>query len=145
MTSENFVYTKVYECGPKKWNTLKIDSFDLYKFYLINIDQYNNVVILNNQKQFKSFEKSVTSQLYHQNGGEQTLTFSKNDTGYIFNLIQKEFRPKFNGGYHVQTLIFDEINLTYQTRGSRQNNKKQTIETFTSTMGFCIKVNLKTK
>jgi hypothetical protein len=142
MTSEKFIYNKLYECGPKKYEMFEVDQVELYKYYFIHFDKYNNVVILNDRVQFKSFEKIVNSELYHQNGGEHTLEFSKNDSSYIFKLITKLFRPVPNQEYSVGTLIFDETNLTYQIRISRQNNKKQTTKTFNIRTGFCTKIKL---
>ena len=57
MTSEDFVYTKVYICGPKKWSIFYIPHIDLIYYHFIHFDQFGNVVILNNGDQFKSFEK----------------------------------------------------------------------------------------
>lgn len=142
VTSKSFIYNKIYECGPKKYDMFEVDQVGLYKYYFIHFDQYNNVVILNDKVQFKSFEKTLNSQLYYQNGGEHTLEFSKNDDSYIFKLITKLFRPLPDQEYSVGTLIFDETNLTYQVRVSRQNNKKQTTKTFPVTTGFCTKIKL---
>ena len=124
ITSKSFIYKKVYECGPKKWNGFEVNELDLYKYFFIHFDKFNNVVILNDGIQFKSFEKTSDTQLYYQNGGERTLNFSKNGNTYIFNLMTKEFRSKFKGGYFIRTLIFNYDNLTYQVRNSRQNRHR---------------------
>jgi hypothetical protein len=142
VNSENFIYTKVYQCGPKEYDSSNITVVELWGYYLLHFDKFNNVIILNDGIQFKSFEKTLYSDLYYQNGGEQTLNFSKNNNSYIFKLITKPFRPELNEEYLVSTLIFDETNLTYQVRNSRQNNKKETTKTFPITTGFCFKENL---
>ena len=46
MTSEDFVYTKVYICGPKKWSIFYIPHIELIYYHFIHFDQFGNVVIL---------------------------------------------------------------------------------------------------
>ena len=69
-------------------------------------------MILNNQRQFKSFEKSISSNDRFRIGGERTLTFTQQYPHFIFNLYEKSNRNTDTN----TTLIFDESNLTYQER-----------------------------
>ena len=85
MTSKDFVYTKVYICGPKKWSIFYIPHIELIYYHFIHFDQFGNVVIVNDGNQFKRFEKTVQSDLHQKPGGELNLTFRKNDHDYLLN------------------------------------------------------------
>ena len=76
----------------------------------IHFDQFGNVVILNDGNQFKSFEKTVQSDLHQKPGGELNLTFRKNDHDYLFYLKRKGF----DGKSSVRTIVFNDTKLTYQ-------------------------------
>ena len=75
MTSKDFVYTKVYICGPKKWSIFYVPHIELIRYHFIHFDQFGNVIILNDGRQFKSFEKTVQPDLHQKPGGELYLTF----------------------------------------------------------------------
>ena len=135
MTSEEFKYSKVYTCGPEKYDGHKVNNWDLYKYYLIHFDDQNNVVILNDKVQYQSFETINLSKLYFQNGGQRSLEVTAKDGVYIFELLSKGFR--YEDVYFVKTLIFNETNLTYQVRNTDQNLDRQIIHTYTTKSGFC--------
>ena len=151
VTSKTFEYTKVYDCGPKKYQKREITEFETLRYYLIHFDKNENVVIWNGSKEFKSFEKTISTNLYRHHGGERTLNFTKNDATYIFNLIERSIDPLLTGYYELNsttTLIFDEKNLTYQIRTMSEVYKTQKTESLDNKMvstgrgkaGFCLKV-----
>ena len=78
----------------KKWSIFYIPHIELIYYHFIHFDQFGNVVILNDGNQFKSFEKTVQSDLHQKPGGELNLTFKKNDNDYLFNLTRKGFDGK---------------------------------------------------
>ena len=136
MNSKDFVYTKVYICGPKKWSIFYIPHIELIYYHFIHFDQFGNVVILNNGNQFKSFEKTVQSNLHQKPGGELNLTFKKIDHVYLFDLKRKGF----DGGSSVRTIVFNETELTYRDRLSKINESGETDSTKTFKSGSCYKV-----
>ena len=136
MTSKDFVYTKVYICGPKKWSIFYIPHIELIYYHFIHFDQFGNVVILNNGDQFKSFEKTVQSDLHQKPGGELNLTFRKNDHDYLFYLK----RTGFDGKSSVRTIVFNYTKLTYQDIQSKLNKSGETVSTKVFKPGLCYKV-----
>ena len=136
MTSEDFVYTKVYICGPKKWSIFYIPHIELIYYHFIHFDQFGNVVILNDGDQFKSFEKTVQSDLHQKPGGELNLTFRKNDRDYLFDLKRKGF----DGKSSVRTIVFNETKLTYQDRQTKLNKSGETESTKVFNPGLSSKV-----
>ena len=53
VTSETFNFTKVYDCGPKKYEGSAIKEVDLNHYYFIHFNDNDNVVILHDQHQFE--------------------------------------------------------------------------------------------
>jgi tRNA splicing endonuclease len=142
MNSEDFIFSEIFECGKKRelFSSSKTSSN-----YFIHFDENNNVVILHEGIQYKSFESTILSQLYFQNGGEHLLKFSENDDVYIFELIKREYRKAFEGQSYTVTLIFDKNRLTYQSQSSRQNSNGETYIVYDDyrKTGFCHNVEFK--
>jgi len=142
MNSEDFIFSEIFECGKKR------EPFSLTKTrgtYFIHFDKNNNVVILSDGIQYKSFESTILSHLHFQNGGEHLLKFSENDDVYIFELIKREYRKELEGQSFTDTLIFDKNRLTYQSQSSRQNSNGETYLVYDDyrKTGFCYNVEFK--
>ena len=139
MTSEDFVYSKIYVCGPKKIVSYdKLVPSDLQYYYIIHFDKHKNIVVSNNRKQYQSFEPIKYSDLTYQSGGEVWLEFTEiEDNIYKMNLITKIYNKNITYKYWVQTLIFNENDLTYQRRITTKDSNEKVILTLPPSIGFC--------
>jgi hypothetical protein len=132
--SSEFEYSSVFYCGPEKYDMFKTSDFDMYEFYFLHFDDEENVVILNDSVTFKSYEETTIPQLYYLNGGVFSLSVTKNNHIYLFELKRDYFKDDYS---NVDTLIFDKLNLTYTQRTLHKNYQGEVIKSFESTVGFC--------
>ena len=127
--SKDFRYEKVIACGPKK-----IDFFDdiprieSWQYFYIHTSSNGDFVMLNNDYQYKSFEETIYSDTYLQNGNKTSASLEMENGILKYKLINK-----WRAETRVRNFMLDTNTMTYTSR----------ISGYVPSMGICWKIDTK--
>ena len=115
--AKDFTYKTVLLCGPvgvKSHSDEEFPTINAYKYFYIHKADDGRIVIWNDFYQYSNFQRITYNQLYVQNGGTTSLSYSSSDgiEKYTLKFDNQTASPK----NRERILLFDKSTGTFISR-----------------------------